>query len=143
MVCAVVLLVFAVPCAVATPFLYPPETYASPGSWQTKFPYQRNAFMGFETDPHTWPSDPANQDAHDLQPGNPPTGTHYELEGTRDAELYGSDWLMITGPFEWAATDPYLGSSRVGILVFNNLNGNSRWTWCSHGVWITRPRIWR
>lgn len=120
---AVLLFVVLAPCAVALPFINPPETYAGSGEWQTAFPYQRNAFIGFDTDPATWPKEPGGQ--LDLLPGPPPGGDNYHLEGTLDSQLYESDWLQIAGPYTWLPVDPFLNSGRTGILLFNNLGGAS------------------
>lgn len=119
---AVLLLVLLAPCAVALPFISSPENYAGPGEWQTTFPYQRNAFIGFDTDPAGWPRERGGQ--LDLQPGGPP-GDYYHLEGTLDSDLYESDWLQIAGPYTWLPQDTYLGSGRTGILLLNNLGGAS------------------
>jgi hypothetical protein len=109
---AVLLLALIAPSAVASSFLYPPETYADAGQWQTSSPYQRNMMIDFGTNPSTWPSDPVT--GLDLQPGE-----NYDLEGTLDDSLHDSDWFQITGSYAWIATDPG-GSGRTGILVFSN-----------------------
>jgi hypothetical protein len=115
--CVVMMLLLALlsSAAMAVPFIYAAETYAQPDDWYTAFPYQRNAMIDFATNPSNWPVDPANGSARDLLPG-----VNYGLEGTHDAALYASDWLQITGEYSWLPTDLLLGSSRTGILFFDN-----------------------
>lgn len=124
----VLFVVLSVPAVLASPFQLPPETYAQPGEWIIPFPYQRNAMIDFGTNPSTWPSDPNNPSAYDLQPG---IGGNYDLQGLYDyrpvgqQELHDSDWIYITPNYEWYAVDPILGSGRQGVLVWNNLYGNT------------------
>ena len=73
-VCSIALIGYVLTFGVAqaSPFFKPPEDYFPGGVWQTPFPYQRNIFWDFLTDPTT-------------------TAPHYE--GTDDPVLYPSDWV--------------------------------------------------
>ena len=82
--------------------------------WETVFPYQRNIFIGFDTDPHDWPrgdGEPAG--SVDL------TQDTVHHEGWDDPELYPSDWLdgSVTGNgyTDWVDTDPS-HTNRQGLL---------------------------
>lgn len=98
-------------------FVNPPES--SPNiDWDWTYPYQRNAMIGFDSNPANWPSDPAGPaGSWDLTPT-----LNYHLQGTDDLQLYGSDWLLLSvtnGKMSWLET--YEGRSGVLRLQGNNL----------------------
>jgi hypothetical protein len=115
------LVVLLSPVALAAAFINSPELYAGPGEWYEPFPYQRNALIGFDSDPHTWPGDPKNTSAFDLQPA-----VNYDLEGIEDPLWYESDWLKIDGVYSWEPVSP-TGAGQ-GILIFDNSQGTGDMT---------------
>jgi len=109
---------FSVVSAVqAEAFVNPPEE--NHPQWVTPFPYQRNIWIEFDTDPHEWPdhiSSPTPDDSKRMSP----LEVHHE--GTDDAKLYPSDWLggdvqpNDAGFTEWLENDTVTDSGRTGIL---------------------------
>jgi len=111
----------------AMPFNNTPEQNAPAGGWQGDFPYQRNVYIGFCSDPATWPADPVN--GYDLIPE---VNCHHE--GTDDPDLYDSDWISLGetngvngvivadtltgGPAQWFDDDPTGTSGRTGMVGF-------------------------
>lgn len=116
------LFILAVGVGHAGVFMNPPETYA-PG-WDDPYPYQRNAFIGFDSNPATWPTDPTGPTGNwDLTP-YPPV-SNYQLFGTHDLLVYESDWLHAVANYSgnpatisWEATDSWFDSDREGLIVF-------------------------
>jgi hypothetical protein len=96
----------------AAAFFNPPEV--NHPNWVTDSPYQRNIFVGFDTDPETWADHPTS----------PTLGKRKALKseadyaGTDDALLWDSDWLSggVTdnGYIDWISVDPVSG--RQGLL---------------------------
>ncbi|MGO9527547.1 MAG: PEP-CTERM sorting domain-containing protein [Verrucomicrobiia bacterium] len=100
------LIMSAAVVARADPFIYPPQNYF-PG-WQTAFPYQRNIFMNF-------PSNPV------AAPGSGIPGATYE--GTLDSSLMGSDYVTLSGAVSWPMISNYcIGINNTGPT---NLTGTA------------------
>jgi len=112
----IVLSLFGIPIATASVFEDPPEDNIAvvlPGGWWGSYPYQRNAMIGFDTDPAYWPQDNANNSAKDLGPEH----NNYHLQGRLDSSLYPSDWLQIFGEdYTWQSEI----DGRQGVIVLNH-----------------------
>lgn len=97
----------------AEPFVNPPEE--NHPDWVTQFPYQRNIWIGFDTDPHQWPDHETSPSSGDRKAMTPEQVHH---EGTDDDDLFRSDWLggdaTGSGYTEWIDEDP--DSGRKGLL---------------------------
>ncbi len=111
-ICLVALVgwVLTVGVAQASPFFKPPEQYYPDGGWVTPFPYQRNIFWDFLTDPTSTPP-------------------HYE--GTDDPQLYPSDWVYLEG-LNWipgAISLDNTGGTELahGFAVFHVDNWDREW----------------
>jgi len=108
----------------AHPFDNPPgiDPLVPPGGWVTDFPYPRNIFIDFATDPGNWDPDPIQ--GVDLLPD-----VTCIIEGTEDPSLYPSDWCDWAFQLDWIDTDPGLPGRQGLIGIDNRENASVELIW--------------
>ncbi len=79
--------------------------------WVSSFPYQRNVYIGFDTDPDGWPDAVSPEIGKDFVPG-----VNYELFGTKDIDWYLSDYGFSSGDIDGIDTDEPRFYSRQGLV---------------------------
>ncbi len=121
-VTGLLLLIFIfTPLAYGATFSYPPETYyPDPPGWVFPFPYPRNIFWDFETNPFGGPS--------------PEGAPGVEYAGWSDSILKANDFVSFTGDAQWySSLSDIPGTGLIGI---DNRSGSTALS-CKISFYIT------